>query len=50
VAHEGPVYQRPVARPDTQDALIARSANAATRARIGEPVTVARPDSSGSVQ
>ena len=34
----------------TQDALIARSANAATRARIGEPVTVARPDSTGSVQ
>ena len=27
----------------TQDALIARSANAATRARIGDPVTVARP-------
>jgi len=23
VAHEGPVYQRPLARPDTQDALIA---------------------------
>ncbi|SLI58365.1 Probable phosphoribosylformylglycinamidine synthase II PurL [Mycobacteroides abscessus subsp. bolletii] len=26
VAHEGPVYQRPVARPDTQDALIADTA------------------------
>ncbi|MDO3126965.1 phosphoribosylformylglycinamidine synthase subunit PurL [Mycobacteroides abscessus subsp. bolletii] len=26
VAHEGPVYQRPVARPDTQDGLIADTA------------------------
>ncbi|MCI4643635.1 MAG: hypothetical protein MRY64_02505 [Hyphomonadaceae bacterium] len=34
----------------TQDALIARSANAATRARIGEPVTVARPDTDESQQ
>ncbi|TQK28945.1 phosphoribosylformylglycinamidine synthase subunit PurL [Arthrobacter sp. SLBN-53] len=34
VAHEGPVYQRPVARPDTQDALIAD-----TSAKLARPVT-----------
>jgi len=34
VAHEGPVYQRPVARPDTQDALIAD-----TSATLPRPVT-----------
>ena len=34
VAHEGPVYQRPVARPDTQDAL-----NADTTAALPRPVT-----------
>jgi phosphoribosylformylglycinamidine synthase subunit PurL len=34
VAHEGPVYQRPVARPDTQDAL-----NADTSARLPRPAT-----------
>jgi phosphoribosylformylglycinamidine synthase len=34
VAHEGPVYQRPVARPDTQDALIAD-----TTAALPRPVT-----------
>ncbi len=32
VAHEGPVYQRPVARPDTQDAL-----NAYTSANLPRP-------------
>ena len=36
VAHEGPVYQRPVARPDTQDALIADSA-----AGLARPATPA---------
>ena len=34
VAHEGPVYERPVARPDTQDAL-----NADTSASIPRPST-----------
>jgi len=34
VAHEGPVYQRPVQRPDTQDAL-----NADTSAKLRRPVT-----------
>ena len=34
VAHEGPIYQRPLARPDTQDAL-----NADTRAKLPRPRT-----------
>jgi phosphoribosylformylglycinamidine synthase len=34
VAHEGPVYQRPLARPDTQDAL-----NADTSAKLPRPQT-----------
>ena len=34
VAHEGPVYQRPVKRPDSQDAL-----NADTSARLPRPTT-----------
>ncbi|MBW0019902.1 MAG: phosphoribosylformylglycinamidine synthase subunit PurL [Mycobacterium sp.] len=34
VAHEGPIYQRPVARPETQDAL-----NADTSAGLPRPVT-----------
>lgn len=34
VAHEGPVYQRPLARPDWQDALIAD-----TSAKLARPVT-----------
>ncbi|TAM65525.1 phosphoribosylformylglycinamidine synthase subunit PurL [Mycobacterium sp.] len=34
VAHEGPVYQRPVARPDTQDAL-----NEDTSTRLPRPAT-----------
>jgi phosphoribosylformylglycinamidine synthase subunit PurL len=34
VAHEGPVYQRPVARPDSQDAL-----NADTSDRLKRPAT-----------
>ncbi len=34
VAHEGPVYQRPLARPDTQDAL-----NADTSASLPRPAT-----------
>ena len=36
VAHEGPVYQRPVARPDEQDALIADSSKALRRPETGE--------------
>lgn len=36
VAHEGPVYERPVARPDTQDALIADTA-----AGLARPATAA---------
>ncbi|OAK54546.1 phosphoribosylformylglycinamidine synthase subunit PurL [Rhodococcoides kyotonense] len=31
VAHEGPVYTRPVQRPDTQDALVANSTASLTR-------------------
>jgi phosphoribosylformylglycinamidine synthase len=34
VAHEGPVYQRPLARPDSQDAL-----NADSSARLPRPAT-----------
>jgi phosphoribosylformylglycinamidine synthase II len=34
VAHEGPVYQRPVARPESQDAL-----NADTSAKLPRPAT-----------
>ncbi|MGI9164579.1 MAG: phosphoribosylformylglycinamidine synthase subunit PurL [Mycobacterium sp.] len=34
VAHEGPIYQRPLARPDTQDAL-----NADTSAKLPRPGT-----------
>jgi phosphoribosylformylglycinamidine synthase II len=34
VAHEGPVYHRPVQRPDTQDALVAD-----TSARLARPTT-----------
>ncbi|RRQ26690.1 phosphoribosylformylglycinamidine synthase subunit PurL [Rhodococcus sp. Eu-32] len=33
VAHEGPVYTRPVQRPDTQDALVANSTASLTRPR-----------------
>ncbi len=35
VAHEGPVYQRPIARPATQDALQADTAAALARPRTG---------------
>jgi phosphoribosylformylglycinamidine synthase subunit PurL len=35
VAHEGPVYQRPVQRPDTQDALIADSSKTLKRPETG---------------
>jgi len=37
VAHEGPVYQRPLARPETQDAL-----NADSSARLPRPTTGAQ--------
>ena len=36
VAHEGPVYSRPLARPDTQDALIADNSAALPRPQSGE--------------
>ncbi|MCV7346718.1 phosphoribosylformylglycinamidine synthase subunit PurL [Mycolicibacterium rhodesiae] len=36
VAHEGPVYERPVVRPDTQDALIADTSAKLTRPQTGE--------------
>ncbi|WP_067861890.1 phosphoribosylformylglycinamidine synthase subunit PurL [Nocardia shimofusensis] len=36
VAHEGPVYERPVRRPDYQDALIADAADALARPKTGE--------------
>jgi phosphoribosylformylglycinamidine synthase subunit PurL len=36
VAHEGPVYQRPFARPDWQDALQADAAEALPRPQTGE--------------
>ena len=36
VAHEGPVYQRPMARPDTQDDLIADSSTTLRRPTTGD--------------
>ncbi|WP_099025235.1 phosphoribosylformylglycinamidine synthase subunit PurL [Mycolicibacterium palauense] len=36
VAHEGPVYQRPLARPDSQDALVADSSKTLPRPSTGE--------------
>ena len=36
VAHEGPVYNRPVARPDTQDALIADTSATLPRPKTGD--------------
>lgn len=36
VAHEGPVYQRPVARPDTQDALVADTSAKLPRPKTGD--------------
>ncbi len=36
VAHEGPVYSRPLARPDSQDALIADTTAALPRPQSGE--------------
>lgn len=36
VAHEGPVYERPVQRPDTQDALIADTSASLPRPATGE--------------
>ncbi|HCA53426.1 MAG TPA: phosphoribosylformylglycinamidine synthase II, partial [Mycobacterium sp.] len=36
VAHEGPVYQRPLARPDTQDALNADTSSTLPRPKTGE--------------
>ncbi|HOW96080.1 MAG TPA: AIR synthase-related protein, partial [Mycolicibacterium fallax] len=36
VAHEGPVYQRPVARPESQDALIADTSATLPRPQTGE--------------
>jgi len=36
VAHEGPVYQRPVARPESQDALVADTSATLPRPQTGE--------------
>jgi phosphoribosylformylglycinamidine synthase len=36
LAHEGPVYDRPIARPDDQDALIADDANNLARPETGD--------------
>ena len=36
VAHEGPVYQRPLARPDTQDALVADTSAHLPRPSTGD--------------
>ena len=36
VAHEGPVYQRPVARPESQDALNADRSTGITRPKTGD--------------
>ena len=36
VAHEGPVYQRPLARPDTQDALNANTSASLPRPKTGD--------------
>lgn len=36
VAHEGPVYERPVQRPDFQDALVADTTASLTRPKTGE--------------
>ncbi|WP_249645437.1 phosphoribosylformylglycinamidine synthase subunit PurL [Nocardia sputi] len=36
VAHEGPVYERPVARPDGQDALIADTTDRLTRPKTAD--------------
>ncbi|WP_454194899.1 phosphoribosylformylglycinamidine synthase subunit PurL [Nocardia sp. Marseille-Q1738] len=36
VAHEGPVYERPVARPDDQDALIADTPDRLTRPKTAD--------------
>jgi phosphoribosylformylglycinamidine synthase subunit PurL len=36
VAHEGPVYQRPVQRPDDQDELIANSSKTLARPQTGD--------------
>ena len=36
VAHEGPVYERPVRRPDFQDALVADTSASLTRPKTGD--------------
>lgn len=48
VAHEGPVYQRPVARPDTQDALIADSTAGLARPGTGDELRQTLLDMIGS--
>lgn len=48
VAHEGPVYQRPVARPDTQDALIADSTTGLARPGTGDELRQTLLDMIGS--
>jgi phosphoribosylformylglycinamidine synthase len=39
VAHEGPVYQRPIARPSTQDALVADSPDSLARPSTAAELT-----------
>ncbi|TDZ77281.1 Phosphoribosylformylglycinamidine synthase 2 [Mycobacteroides salmoniphilum] len=48
VAHEGPVYQRPVARPETQDALIADSTAGLARPATGDELRQTLLDMIGS--
>ncbi|MGH3722930.1 MAG: phosphoribosylformylglycinamidine synthase subunit PurL [Mycobacterium sp.] len=48
VAHEGPVYQRPVARPDTQDALIADTTAGLVRPSTGDELRQTLLDMIGS--
>ncbi|MBA0047961.1 phosphoribosylformylglycinamidine synthase subunit PurL [Mycobacterium sp. NPDC050853] len=48
VAHEGPVYQRPVARPDTQDALIADTTAGLARPSTGDELRQTLLDMIGS--
>ncbi len=48
VAHEGPVYERPVQRPDTQDALIADTTASLKRPQTGDELRATLLDMVGS--
>ena len=50
VAHEGPVYQRPLARPDTQDALTANTSAHLPRPRTGDELRTTLLNLLGSPQ